>query len=121
MKNKRKVVEEWIRNNGAADFDLKKRDIILFDGGLFSIEKEKVMRHKILGQKKLPAKDGFGACYEVIFSKKKTEPCEEYKAVFWMSELDETIDYLKRMKKMLNSLGYDTGASHFKNLKKKKK
>jgi hypothetical protein len=102
--DKRKVIEKWIQNNGAADFDLKKKDIILFDGGLFSIEKEKVMRHKSIGLKKLPNSN----CSQVIFSKKKY-PAEELRAVFWFEELDETINYFKRMKKMLNSLGYKTG------------
>jgi mRNA-degrading endonuclease RelE of RelBE toxin-antitoxin system len=88
--NKKEITEKWIHKNGAASFDLKNQDICLWDGGLFSIEKEPVMRRKIIGCKKK---------YKDF----------DYKAVFWFTELDETINYLKRMKKMLNSLGYETG------------
>jgi hypothetical protein len=102
--DKRKVVEKWIHDNGAADFDLKKKDVILFDGGLFCIEKEKVMRSKMIGMKKLPNSN----CSQVIFSKKKY-PTEEFKATLWFTDIDATINYFKRMKKMLNSLGYKTG------------
>jgi hypothetical protein len=102
--DKRKVIEKWIWANGAADFDLKKKDVILFDGGLFCIEPYKVMRHKMIGMKKLPN----STCSQVIFSKKKY-PTEEFKATLWFEDIDETINYFKRMKKMLNSLGYKTG------------
>lgn len=104
--NKRKIVEKWIMENGAADFDLKKRDIILFDGGLFAIEKKKVKRRKIVGQKKLP-----NGWIEILFSKNKCVNDEEYYATLWFEELWETILYLKRMDKMLRSLGYDTHKS----------
>ena len=39
-KTKNKIIKDWIIRHGAANFDLKKGDIILPDGGLFSIEKE---------------------------------------------------------------------------------
>jgi hypothetical protein len=100
--NKNKIAREWIKNNGCADFDFKKRDVILWDGGLFSIVKEKVMRQKVTGFKKLP-----NGMSQIIFSKKKY-PVEDYKAIFWFEELDDSINYFKRMKKMLNSLGYKT-------------
>lgn len=101
--NKRKIIERWIERNGAADFDLKNKNIILYGDGLFSIEKEKYLSHKIVGRKKLP-----NGCVEILFSKKKCVPAERYKAYIWFSELDETINYLRRMKKMLNKLGYRT-------------
>lgn len=106
LKKKEKIANDWIRRHGAASFDLKKRDIILHDGGLFSIEAKKIKVHKIVGYKKLPNK-----MTKIIFSKKKIIPSETYKAVFWFEELDENIYYLKSMKKMLNSLGYGTGRS----------
>ena len=108
-KTKKKIIEDWIIHHGAANFDLKKRDIILPDGGLFSIEKEKYKARKIIGHKKLP-----NGNVEILFSKKKLIPSERYKATFWFQELDETISYFKRMKKMLNKLGYKTnrGAKH---------
>lgn len=100
--NKNKLAREWVKNNGCADFDFKKRDILLLDGGLFSIVKEKKMRKKAIGFKKLS-----NGMSQVIFSKKKY-PTEDYKAVFWFEELDDLINYFKRMKKMLNNLGYKT-------------
>ena len=36
------------------------------------------------------------------------EKMDYMKAVFWFEELDETINYLKRMKKMLNKIGVKT-------------
>jgi len=104
-KQKRKIIDKWIWDNGAAKFDLKTRDIILCDGGLFSIEKNPIKLHKITGWKELPNGNS-----QAIFSKKKYKD-NEYAAVFWFEELDENIEYLKRMKKMLNSIGYDTSKS----------
>jgi len=106
MIDKKKIVEQWIKDNGAASFDFKKKDIWLWDGGLFSVEKEPVMRSKVIGHKKLP-----NGMTEVLFSKKKYKDFD-LKAVFWMEELDETINYFQRMKKMLNKLGYKTGHKH---------
>jgi hypothetical protein len=101
--NDKKIMEEWISKNGACSFDYKNKDIILPDGGLFSVEKKKYMARKIIGYKKLP--NGF---IEVLFSKKKMVPSEKYEATIWMSELDETIRYLKSMKRMLNKIGIKT-------------
>ncbi len=98
------IINNWIINNGAASFNLEHRNIILYDGGLFSIEAKNIRTHKILGTKKL--KDG---THEVLFSKKRITKDKEYKATLWFEELDETINYLRRMKRMLNKLGYNTG------------
>jgi hypothetical protein len=105
-KKVQKEMESWIWKNGACSFDYKNRDIILHDGGLFSIEKEKRRARKIVGYKKLP-----NGMTEILFSKTKSLWVEDYKAIFWMEELDETINYLKSMKRMLNKLGIDTGLS----------
>jgi hypothetical protein len=102
-KTKKQVLEEWIVNNGAADFDLKNQDILLPDGGLYWLKKEKYRGHKIVGYKKLP-----NGCVQILFSKKRLIPREKYYAVIYFKELDETINYLKRMKRMLNKLGYKT-------------
>lgn len=102
-KKEQLVMTKWQSKNGACYFDHKNRDIILPDGGLFSIEKKKYKSHKFLRFKKLP--DGNS---EMIFSKKKLVPSETYEATMWMQELDETINYLKRMKSMLNSIGIKT-------------
>lgn len=103
-KERQKIIEEWINKNGACSIDLKNTDIILYDGGLFAIEEKEVMRHKILGFKNAKT-PGFK---EVIFSKKKTEKGTEHFITLWFQELDETINYLKRLKKLLNGLGCNT-------------
>lgn len=119
MKNKRKIIDNWIKRNGAANFDLKNRDIILYDGGLFSIEKEikietktrmitdKEPHEEIINGKKRKV---YGCKFVPIKRKEKLvkEKVEDYKAFLWFEELDETINYLKRMKSMLNKLGYNT-------------
>lgn len=104
MKTKKQIIGEWIATNGGCDFDLKGRDIILYDGGLFSIEAKPIKFKKIIGYKNLP--DGGR---QVIFSKKKLVKSTEYKAYLWFEELNETINYLRRMKKMLNRIGFKTG------------
>jgi hypothetical protein len=37
---KNKIIWNWRKRNGCAKFDLRNRNIILYDGGLFTIEKE---------------------------------------------------------------------------------
>lgn len=109
--NKKKITEQWIRNNGACKFDLKEKTIKLYDGGLFSIESEKIKVAKRMWLKQLP--DGNTQC---IFSKKR-KTILSYYATLWISELDETINYLKRMKRMLNKIGYRTGVKCLKTQK----
>jgi effector-binding domain-containing protein len=101
--NKQKIIEEWIHKNGCASFNLKEKGIILHDGGLFYIEKKKVKGSKIVGYKKLPR--GY---VEVLFSKKKTVPYEDYSAIIHFEDVEDTINYFKRVKKLLNKLGYET-------------
>ena len=47
----KKVLKKWISDHGACNFDIKNQDIILNDGGLFSIEEKDVMWHKVIGTK----------------------------------------------------------------------
>ena len=101
-KTNKETMQDWISKNGACKFDAKKRDILLYDGGLFSIEKEKVMRSKVIGMKELPSGGS-----QIIFSKKKY-PSESSYALLWMQELDDTIRYFRSMKRMLNKLGFKT-------------
>ncbi len=121
MKNKIKItkeqekkVENWRQKHGAASFDLKGRNILLHDGGLFSIEQKPVMRHRAIGFKKIPEMNINGkkikGCSEVIFSKKKYKDIDFY-VNMWFEELDETISYFKSMSQMLRKLGFDTGKS----------
>ncbi len=102
-KTKQQIADEWCHDNGAAKIDIKEKDISLFDGGLFSVEAKKIKRHKIVGYKKLE-----NGNTQVLFSKKRIVPCVDYTAIFWIEELDETIDYLKSMKKMLNGINMKT-------------
>ena len=97
-KEDKEVMAEWITKHGACRFDTKNQDIILFDGGLFGIETEKIMLPKTVGMKKLP-----NGMSQVLFSKKKY-PAEMLFARLWMCELDNTISYLRSMKKMLNKM-----------------
>jgi hypothetical protein len=103
MKTKQEVIKEWISKNGACSIDLKNKEFTLYDGGLFGIQEKKVKRRKILGFKKLP-----NGCSEVLFSKKKCINDTEHYAIVWFQELDDTISYLIRLKKLLNKLGYNT-------------
>jgi hypothetical protein len=99
---KNKLVRQWIREHGAVKFDFKEQDIILQDGLLFSIDKEIKKLHKIKRAK--PTFDGKFAV-ELTKQKFKTE-C--YQCRIWFQELDSMIEYLKDMKKLLNTLGYST-------------
>lgn len=109
-KNKRKKItksdletmNKWIMNHGACTFDVKDFDIILHDGGLFSIEKRKIMLPHAVGRKKLS-----NGMVQILFSKKKY-PAERTFARLWMIELDNTIRYFVSMKKMLNNIGIKT-------------
>ena len=112
--NKKKASDKWITNHGACSFDFKTRNVLLHDGGLFSIEKKKTKMHKIVGHKNLP--DGKVL---ILFSKKRIVPSEDYTAYLWFEEIDGTIAYFKSMKQMLNKLGIKTNYEYKKNLKEK--
>lgn len=106
-KKDEEVMKKWISRHRACYFDYKNKDIILPDGGLFGIDKKKYMARKIVGYKKLA-----NGNIQVLFSKKKIVPSEKYEVTIWMQELDETINYLKSMKRMLNNLGIRTDISY---------
>ncbi len=117
-KTKQEIIERWIQKHGAATFDLKNKNIILYDGGLFSIEKEIKIKPK--------TRLIFGKLHEINVNKKTIkaremkfiplkrdgrtikEEVEYYKAHIWIEELDDIIHYFKSMKKMLNKLGFVT-------------
>ena len=109
-KRQQKIMEAWTWKNGACEFDYKNQDIIFPDGGLFSIQKKKCKTSKLVGWKKLP-----NNCVKAIFDKKKTIPFETYDATIWITDLDDMINYLTRMKKMLNGLGIKTSWKKLKN------
>lgn len=112
---KRKCIE-WVGRQGGACLDFKNKDVILHDGGLFSIDKKKIKIPKTKGFKKLPN----GQC-QVIFTKKKY-PHECYDAIMWFEDVDSTINWFKSLKRLLNSIGYrtnmkkqETSSKQFKN------
>lgn len=114
----REKIEKWRSKHGCADFDFNKEDIFLLDGGLFSICKEVKIKPKtkvIFGKfKKTEFKGKKIKSRELKFipirknGKLILEEEEYYKAMFWFEDLDETIKYLKSMKRLLNSLGFKT-------------
>ena len=148
LKQKKKIVNEWITKNGAATFDLKTKDIILHDGGLFAIENKPKVKEwtrcktgpaekRVFNGKEqmvypinfIPRKYKGTVTPNIVYNfvKKKAlkeevfeeellhffnkEKFDNMAAWIWFEELDETINYLKRMRKMLNKIGYDTGLS----------
>lgn len=143
--NKKEIIKKWIENNGAAGFDLKNRNIILYDGGLFSIENIPKIKEWTKVVKRKAEKRMFNGKEQTVypidfvpkkyrgkvdpnkvfnFIKKKIDKGETFEeevlhffnkekmdnisAIFWFEELDRTINYFKRMKKMLNKIGYKT-------------
>lgn len=118
-KEQKEIVENWIKNNGCANFDFKNKDIILYDGWLFSIEKTTKIKPRtrmILSKK--PEESMINGKLQRFFpckfipirknGKIVKEKVEYFHAALWFEELDETINYFKRMKKLLNQLGYKT-------------
>ena len=98
-----KVVRKWIRENGAVKFDFKNKDIILEDGLLFSVDKE----IKKLPRIKAATPTTTTGLYKVDLTKVKYKT-ECYNCRIWFEELEEMLDYLNRLKMLLNSLGYKT-------------
>jgi hypothetical protein len=117
-KSKQKKVDSWIKRNGCAIFDFKNREIILYDGGLFSIEKEIKIKPKTrvifgkLHQTNINGKIIKTRETKFIPIRKNgkviNEECEYYKANIWFEEIDETTNYFISMKRMLNRLGFKT-------------
>ena len=117
-KSKQKIADSWIKNHGAASFDFKNKDILLYDGGLFAIEKEVKIKPKqkvFLGKLKETNINGKILKLRELKSipvrrngKILEEEQEYYKSIIWFEELDHTINYFKSMKRMLNKLGFKT-------------
>jgi len=101
IKEKEKLAEKFITNNGAVQFDFENRTLIFPDGGLFSIDKTVKMVPKT---KFVTVKDSL--VLKNIKGKKVQR--EDYDATFWFEELHETINYLKRLEKVLIQMGYKT-------------
>ena len=114
-----KIIGEWIIRNGAAQFDTKNRNVILNDGGLFYIEKNVKIKPKTkMILSKAPQTRIINGhkqkVFPVFFRKIKRngrqvkEKIEYYSANLWFEEIDDIILYFKKMKSLLNKLGYKT-------------
>ena len=101
IKEKRKLAEEFIYTEGAAQFDFKNKTIILNDGGLFSIDKEV----KMVPRTRFVSVKGDLTLKKIKGKKVKRE---YYNAYLWFEEIHETIRYLKRLEKILIKMGYNT-------------
>jgi len=99
---KEKIIKKWVEVNGAATFDLKEREIILHDGGILSVDK------KIKYRPRSRWKEQDNGFFKLVNIKGPKVRYEDYDCSLWFEELDETINYLRRMKAMLNGLGYRT-------------
>lgn len=91
--NKDKKARNWLRQigiDGIAKFDLKNKDIVLYDGGLIAIKKKtRKQRGKL-----------------------STDRVKEDVCTIWFESIDETIEYLKKMKTFLVGLGYKTDGTY---------
>ncbi len=108
LKKKNEIADKWIKDNGCASFDLKGEEIIFHDGGGFCIEKEikYLPRHRWR-----PIKEGrFKGGAELVNIKGPKVKHEFYTSHYSFCDLDDHINFLRRMKKMLNSLGYETSS-----------
>ena len=116
-KKKQEIVDKWIRKNGCSDFDFKNEQIIFHDGAGFCIEKEikYLPRHRLKPIKEGPFKGG--AIFTEIKGPKVRH--EFYKSYYSFCDIDDTINRLRRMQKMLNSLGYETSSPWNRNKKVK--
>jgi hypothetical protein len=117
-KGEREVLEKWRTANGCATFDFKNDDIIIHDGGLFAIadEPKRKQNFKVSfkkSEKPITFPNGKKITgSEVIFTKEAGTHIEHnYQVIIWPSELDDTINYLNRLKKVLNNVGIETDRS----------
>ena len=108
LTEKKKIIEKWRRKGGWASFDLKNEQIIFHDGAGFCIEKE----IKYLSRyRTYPIKEGlYKGGRRMVPIKGPKVKHEFYKSYYSFCDLDDTINHLRRMKKMLNSLGYETSS-----------
>jgi len=113
----REILEKWREANGCVTFDYENDDILIHDGGLFGMEDKpkRVQNSKITFSKKSSftliggKKHKF---HEMIHTKLPgTYIQHNYIAYQWPSELDETIQWLTKLKRVLNKVGIETNRS----------
>lgn len=106
FKEKKKIADKWIEKNGCCTFDLKDEAIVFHDGGGFSVEK--IIKY-LPRTRWMPIKEGpFKGGAESVEIKGPKVRYEFYDCYYSFCDLDETINRLRRMKKMLNGIGYKT-------------
>ena len=101
------LAEDWIERNGCASFGFEDEGIHLHDGGLFYID----TKSKMVKPSKTVLDEGTGNYIFKEIKGRRKEKMEYHTAVIWFQDLDDSICYLRRMKRFLNGLGYQTGRS----------
>lgn len=116
-KEERDILEKWRMANGCITFDYENDDILIHDGGLFGMEdKPKRVQNTKVSFAKKPSYHTLGGkkhmFHEIIFTKMPgTYIQHNYVAYQWPSELDDTIEWMKRLKRVLNKVGIETNRS----------
>jgi len=106
-----RLLDDFVKKNGCGvRVDFKNHNILIPDGGLWSIQKETKKVHKIIGHKRITKGEHKGN-YQILFSKKKSQTIDHYVVYIWTEELRETILYFQRLEKVLNKMGVDTKRS----------
>ena len=114
----KEFLDKWRMANGCVTFDYANDDILIHDGGLFGMEdkQKRVQNTKITFKKSntthtMPnGKKITGS--EIISTKiPGTHIDHNYVAYQWPSELDDTINWLKGLKRVLNKVGIETDRS----------
>jgi hypothetical protein len=112
------ILDKWRMANGCVTFDYKEDDILIHDGGLFAIVDEpkrsqnvKITFSKIDKYHTMP--NGKKMKFHEMLSEKRpgTHIDHNYRVIVWPSELDDTINFLNRLKRTLNKLGIETDRS----------
>jgi len=129
----REILEKWRNANGCVTFDYKNDDILIHDGGLFGMEDrpKRKQNTKMKFGKLLKTTMPNGKVlksHEILFEKMPGTYIEHNYLIYqWASELEETIQWFTRLKRVLNKVGIETNRSViwkkelFKSVKKENK
>jgi len=113
INEKEEALNFLVKNGCGIKFDFKNKDLWIPSGGLWYIEPNLKKEYQT-GMKTFPSKT-YPGWYGTKFYKKWWLPKKFYvdpKVNIWFNELDNTIRYLKKVKKLLNRLGYKTYMKH---------
>jgi hypothetical protein len=112
MMKKKKEAEKFLQENGCGiKFNFKERSVDIPSGGLWYIEPnlKKVYRRKYLFEE-LPNGNHEIRSYTKWWLPKEWESTPEVNVFF--EEIDEIIEYFKKVKKLLNKMGYKTNEKY---------